>query len=102
MTTGKSFKKCAIAFTISSLFAATSSIATPAQAIAPSMAETTAKLQNQTGFETQFIIKYKNNTNDLASFAATDTDYTKIQTRTQLNMFDKCNNSSMSQPDNQC
>ncbi|MGB2708047.1 MAG: S8 family peptidase [Pseudoalteromonas nigrifaciens] len=89
MTTGKSFKKCAIAFTISSLFAATSSIATPAQAIAPSMAETTAKLQNQTGFETQFIIKYKNNTNDLASFAATDTDVSQSNMQNKAQSFVK-------------
>ena len=57
MTSNDSFKKCAVALTISTLFAASSSMANPAQAISPSMAETSAKMQNQGGFETQFISK---------------------------------------------
>ena len=70
MTSNNSFKKCAVALTISTLFAASSSMANPAQAIAPSMAETSAKMQNQGGFETQFIIKYKNNSDMMSTSTA--------------------------------
>ena len=70
MTSNNSFKKCAVALTISTLFAASSSMANPAQAIAPSMAETSVKMQNQSGFETQFIIKYKNNSDIMSTSTA--------------------------------
>ncbi|WP_372762400.1 S8 family peptidase [Pseudoalteromonas sp.] len=83
MTTTRTFKKCAIALTVSSLFIATSSIATPAQAIAPSMTDTSAKLQSQVGFETQFIIKYKNNNNEMATFSAADLTPEKMKAKAQ-------------------
>ena len=86
MTTSKTFKRCAIAITVSTLFAATSGMA---QSVSSSMAETSAKLQSQGGFETQFIIKYKNNTNDLASFAATDTDVSQSNMQNKAQSFVK-------------
>jgi len=83
MTTRKTFQKCAIALTVSTLFSATSSMANPAQAIAPSMAETTAKLQIQSGFETQFIIKYKNNNNEIATFSTASANSSNMKQRAQ-------------------
>ena len=81
MTTSKTFNKCAIALTISTLFATASSMANPAQAIGPSVADTTAKLQNQSGFETQFIIKYKNNNVDALSYSTADESPVNMKAR---------------------
>ena len=83
MTTIKTFQKCAIAITVSTLFSATSSMANPAQAITPSMVETTAKLQTQSGFETQFIIKYKNNSNEIATFSTASASSSNMKQRAQ-------------------
>jgi len=80
MTTSNNFKKCAIALTVSTLFAASSSMA---QSVSTSMAETSAKLQTQTGFETQFIIKYKNNNNEMASISSTDASPSNMKKRAQ-------------------
>ncbi|OUS74294.1 peptidase S8 [Pseudoalteromonas sp. A601] len=73
MTTTTGFKKCAIALTLGTLFSATTSMANPSQAIMPSMAETAAKLQGQDPLGTRFIIKYKNNSSEMATLSATDT-----------------------------
>ena len=81
MTTSKTFNKCAIALTISTLFATASSMANPAQPIGPSVADTTAKLQNQSGFETQFIIKYKNNNVDALSYSTADESPVNMKAR---------------------
>ncbi|XQF89454.1 S8 family peptidase [Pseudoalteromonas espejiana] len=78
MTTSKSFKRCAIALTISTVFAASASVA---QDVSTSMAETSAKLQSQAGFETQFIIKYKNSANDMASFSVADASPSNMKKR---------------------
>ncbi|WP_166114385.1 S8 family peptidase [Pseudoalteromonas sp. Z9A5] len=83
MTTSKTFKKCAIALTLSTLFAATSSIATPTQDALPSMTDMSAKLQSQSGLETQFIIKYKNNSNDMASLSTADASPSGMNKRAQ-------------------
>jgi serine protease len=83
MTTSKTFKKCAIALTLSTLFAATSSIANPAQDALPSMTDMSAKLQSQSGLETQFIIKYKNNSNDMASLSTADASPSGMNKRAQ-------------------
>ncbi|TMN71277.1 peptidase S8 [Pseudoalteromonas sp. S1727] len=72
MTTTK-FKKCAIALTLGTLFGATTSIANPSQAFMPSMAETAAKLQGQDPLGTRFIIKYKNNSSEMATLSAAET-----------------------------
>lgn len=72
MTTSTTFKKCAVALTLGTLFAASSSMANPSQVIMPSMADTTAKLQGQSALGTRFIIKYKNNSNDMATFSVAD------------------------------
>lgn len=79
MTTSKTFKRCAIAITVSTLFAATSGMA---QSVSSSMAETSAKLQSQGGFETQFIIKYKNN-NEMASLSTADASPASMKKRAQ-------------------
>ncbi|MGO3847969.1 MAG: S8 family peptidase [Pseudoalteromonas prydzensis] len=71
MTT--TFKKCAVALTLSTLFAATTSMANPSQAMMPSMAETTAKLQGQDPLGTRFIIKYKNNADEMSTLSAAET-----------------------------
>ncbi|WP_257325311.1 S8 family peptidase [Pseudoalteromonas rhizosphaerae] len=73
MTTRKIFKKCAVALTVSAIFAATSSMANPSEAITPSIADITTKLQSQDPLGTRFIIKYKNNSNDMATFSIADT-----------------------------
>ncbi len=73
MTTRKTFKKCAVALTVSAIFAATSSMANPSEAITPSIADITTKLQSQDPLGTRFIIKYKNNSNDMATFSIADT-----------------------------
>ncbi|MBB1420461.1 S8 family serine peptidase [Pseudoalteromonas sp. SG43-7] len=73
MTTRKIFKKCAVALTVSAIFAATSSMANPSEAITPSIADITTKLQSQDPLGTRFIIKYKNNSNDIATFSIADT-----------------------------
>lgn len=65
MKTHKLAKKVALAIAISALFSASTAFANTGQAIAPSMTDTTAKMQGQHGFETQFIIKYKNNSNTM-------------------------------------
>lgn len=80
MTTSKSFKRCAIALTISTVFAASASVA---QDVSTSMAETTAKLQSQSGFETQFIIKYKNSANDMLSISSADASPANMKKRAQ-------------------
>ncbi|MCK8119709.1 S8 family serine peptidase [Pseudoalteromonas sp. 2CM37A] len=80
MTTSKSFKRCAIALTISTVFAASASVA---QDVSTSMAETTAKLQSQSGFETQFIIKYKNSANDMLSTSSADASPANMKKRAQ-------------------
>ena len=67
------FKKCAVALTLSTLFAATTSMANPSQAMMPSMAETTAKLQGQDPLGTRFIIKYKNNADEMSTLSAAET-----------------------------
>ncbi|MGS0497986.1 S8 family peptidase [Pseudoalteromonas mariniglutinosa] len=72
MTTTK-FKKCAIALTLGTLFGATTSMANPSQAFMPSMAETAAKLQGQDPLGTRFIIKYKNNSSEMATLSAAET-----------------------------
>ncbi|WP_442961384.1 S8 family peptidase [Pseudoalteromonas sp.] len=72
MTT-TTFKKCAVALTLSTLFAATTSMANPSQAMMPSMAETTAKLQGQDPLGTRFIIKYKNNADEMSTMSAAET-----------------------------
>ncbi|MCQ8879491.1 S8 family serine peptidase [Pseudoalteromonas shioyasakiensis] len=73
MTTTTSFKKCAIALTLGTLFSATTTIANPSQTIMPSMAETAAKLQGQDPLGTRFIIKYKNNNSEMATLSTADT-----------------------------
>lgn len=54
MKINKQFKQCALALTLSTLFSAT-------VAIADSADVTSTNEPSQSGFETQFIIKYKNN-----------------------------------------
>ena len=83
MTTTKIFKKCVIALTVSTIFTATSSMANPAQALAPSMAETSAKLQSQNSAETQFIIKYQHNSNDMVNISSENTDSASMNKRAQ-------------------
>ncbi|MGO2127207.1 MAG: S8 family peptidase [Pseudoalteromonas prydzensis] len=73
MMTTTTFKKCAVALTLSTLFAATTSMANPSQAMMPSMAETTAKLQGQDPLGTRFIIKYKNNADEMSTLSAAET-----------------------------
>ncbi|MEH6396302.1 MAG: S8 family serine peptidase [Pseudoalteromonas sp.] len=73
MMTTTTFKKCAVALTLSTLFAATTSMANPSQAMMPSMAETTAKLQGQDPLGTRFIIKYKNNADEMSTMSAAET-----------------------------
>ncbi|MBB1479046.1 S8 family serine peptidase [Pseudoalteromonas sp. SG41-2] len=72
MTTRKTFKKCAVALTISAIFAATSSMANPSEAITPSIADITTKLQSQ-ALGTRFIIKYKNNADEMSTMSAAET-----------------------------
>ncbi|MDP2636513.1 MULTISPECIES: S8 family peptidase [unclassified Pseudoalteromonas] len=72
MMTTTSFKKCALALTLGTLFTATTTMANPSQSIMPSMAETTAKLQGQDPLGTRFIIKYKNNSSEMATLSAMD------------------------------
>ncbi|CAM4279924.1 S8 family peptidase [Pseudoalteromonas ostreae] len=73
MTTKTIFKKCAVALTVSAVFAASSSMANPSEAMTPSIADITTKLQSQAPLGTRFIIKYKNNSNDMATFSIADT-----------------------------
>lgn len=72
MTTRTNFKKCAIALTLGTLFSATTSMANPSLTTSPSMTETAAKLQGQASLGTRFIIKYKNNSTEMATLSATD------------------------------
>ncbi|MBB1507443.1 S8 family serine peptidase [Pseudoalteromonas sp. SG41-1] len=73
MTTRKTFKKCAVALTVSAIFAATSSMANPSEAITPSIADITTKLQSQAPLGTRFIIKYKNNADEMSTMSAAET-----------------------------
>ncbi|MBB1343628.1 S8 family serine peptidase [Pseudoalteromonas sp. SR45-6] len=73
MTTRKTFKKCAVALTVSAIFAATSSMANPSEAMTPSIADITTKLQSQAPLGTRFIIKYKNNADEMSTMSATET-----------------------------
>ena len=72
MTT-TTFKKCAVALTVSAIFAATSSMANPSEAITPSIADITTKLQGQDPLGTRFIIKYKNNADEMSTMSAAET-----------------------------
>ncbi|MBB1469585.1 MULTISPECIES: S8 family peptidase [unclassified Pseudoalteromonas] len=73
MTTRKTFKKCAVALTVSAIFAATSSMANPSEAMTPSIADITTKLQSQAPLGTRFIIKYKNNADEMSTMSAAET-----------------------------
>ena len=79
MTTNNNLKKCAIALSLTALFGTTAAMATPNQLMSPSMQETAAKLQGQEGFGTQFIIKYKNNSDEMMTMSAAE------QTPTMMN-----------------
>ncbi|GAB0109977.1 hypothetical protein [Pseudoalteromonas distincta] len=79
MTTSKVFKKCAIALTVSTLLTAIPGIAQPASSL---MADTPAKLQSQGGFETQFIIKYKENS-EVTNFSNVDAHSLSIKKQVQ-------------------
>ncbi len=72
MTTNNNLKKCAIALSLTALFGTTAAMATPNQLMTPSMQETAAKLQGQDGFGTQFIIKYKNNSDEMMTMSAAE------------------------------
>ncbi|WP_105174945.1 S8 family peptidase [Pseudoalteromonas sp. T1lg122] len=72
MTTNNNLKKCAIALSLTALFGTTAAMATPNQLMSPSMQETAAKLQGQEGFGTQFIIKYKNNSDEMMTMSAAE------------------------------
>ncbi|WOC26739.1 S8 family serine peptidase [Pseudoalteromonas sp. N1230-9] len=71
MTT-HNLKKCAIALSLTALFGTTAAMAAPNQMLPPSMADTAAKLQGQSGFGTQFIIKYKNSNADMTTMSAAE------------------------------
>lgn len=73
MTTRKTFKKCAVALTVSAIFAATSSMANPSEAMTPSITDITTKLQSQAPLGTRFIIKYKNNADEMSTMSAAET-----------------------------
>ena len=83
MTISKTFNKCAIALTLSTLFTATISTANPNQTVSSLITDMPVKLQSQTGFETQFIIKYKNNSNEMASLSALDATPSSMNKRAQ-------------------
>lgn len=82
MATSRTFKKGAVAFAISTLIVTTSSMASPNEIIMPDMIDTSAKLINKSGFETQFIIKYKNN-NEFANFSAANASPSEMKRRAQ-------------------
>ncbi|AOT07051.1 S8 family peptidase [Pseudoalteromonas luteoviolacea] len=89
MTTGN-FKLAAISMAVTGLLSANAVMAMPqnvnvqteafAQAV-PSQAQLAQKLESQSGFGTQFIIKYKNNNNDIMSLSSADMSATMMNTR---------------------